>query len=59
MVRPLLESLERLLGNNNCSELFTNAAPSVNTRNILNVNSVPRSESARRNEQEARQQKEE
>lgn len=58
MVRTLLESLERLLGNNYSSESFTNAAPSVNTRNILNVNSALRSESARRNEQEARQQKE-
>jgi len=59
VVRPLGESLERLLGNNNSSESFTNAAPSVNTRNIPNVNSVPRSGSARRNEQEARQQTEE
>lgn len=59
MGRLLLESLERLLRNNNSSESFTNAAPSVNTRNILNVNSVLRSESERRNEQEATQQKEE
>lgn len=57
--RLLLESLERLLRNNNSSESFTNAAPSVNTRNILNVNSVLHSESERRNEQEATQQKEE
>lgn len=59
MVRALLESLKRLLGNNKSLESFTNAAPSVNRRNILNVNSVPRSGSARRNEQEAGQQKEE
>lgn len=59
MGRLLLESLERLLRNNNSSESFTNAAPSVNTRNILNVNSVLHSESERRNEQEATQQKEE
>lgn len=57
--RLLLESLERPLRNNNSSESFTNAAPSVNTRNILNVNSVLHSESERRNEQEATQQKEE
>lgn len=59
MVRALLESPKRLLGNNNSSELFTNAAPSVNTRNILNVNSVPCSGSVKRNEQEAGQQEEE
>jgi len=52
-VGPLLESLERLLRNNSASESFTNPAPSVNTRNIPNINSVARSASERRNEQEA------